>query len=300
MDVRPQPCRRTTKARIIGVRTPSDQGGLHTGPVETRRTATGVEYDLAGEGSALVLLHAGIADRRMWDPQWPAFAERYRVIRHDARGFGATTAPDGPYGHHLDLAEVLDDAGAERADLVGVSLGAGTAVVFALTFPERARSLVLVSPGGDLYAPEPPDDLRAFWREEWRLLEAGDMDGAVELNLRTWVDGPFRRPDEVDQEVRAFVGRMQREAFAKASPDDEADEVEVEPPISRLAELALPILVVVGDADQPDTIAIGRRIAAEAPGARLVSMPGVAHMPTLERQAEFERLVIDFLAEVGP
>jgi pimeloyl-ACP methyl ester carboxylesterase len=258
-----------------------------------------VEYDLAGEGNALVLLHAGIADRRMWDPQWRAFAEGHRVIRADARGFGATSAPDGPYGHHLDLATVLDDAGVDRADLVGVSLGAGTAVVFALAFPNRVRSLVLVSPGGDLYAPEPPDDLRAFWREEWRLLEAGDVDGAVELNLRTWVDGPHRRPDEVDQEVRAFVGRMQREAFAKASPDDDG-EVESEPPITRLAELELPILVVVGDADQPDTIAIGRRIAAEVPDARLVSMPGVAHMPTLERQGEFERLVLDFLAEVGP
>ncbi len=141
--------------------------------METRRTASGVEYDLAGEGDALVLLHAGIADRRMWDPQWAAFAERYRVIRADARGFGATSAPDGPYGHHLDLAAVLDDAGVERAHLVGVSLGAGTAVVFALAFPDRVRSLVLVSPGGDLYAPEPPDDLRAFWRQEWQAAGSG-------------------------------------------------------------------------------------------------------------------------------
>jgi pimeloyl-ACP methyl ester carboxylesterase len=176
-------------------------------------------------------------------------------------------------------------------------LGAGTAVAFALDFPERTRSLVLVSPGGDLYAPDPPDEMRSFWRDEERLLDAGDLDAAVELNLRTWVDGPHRRPEEVDPQVRAFVGEMQRDAFA--NPAFDAEEIEIAPLIDRLAELTMPVLVVVGDADQPSTIAIGRRIAAEVPDARLVSMPGVAHMLTLERPAEFERLVLDFLAEAG-
>lgn len=257
-----------------------------------------MEYDIAGDGPALVLLHAGIADRRMWDAHWPRFADRYRVLRHDARGFGATAPPMQTFGHHLDVAEVLDDAAVDHAHLIGVSLGAGTAVVFGLDVSERTRSLVLVSPGGELYAPEPPEEVRSFWRDEGRLLDEGDLEGAVELNLRTWVDGPYRRPDEVDPEVRAFVGQMQRDAFAQPAIDQE--EVVIPPPIERLGELSMPILVVVGDSDQASTIAIGRRIAAEALNARLVSIPGVAHMLSLERPAEFERLVLDFVAEIGP
>jgi pimeloyl-ACP methyl ester carboxylesterase len=122
----------------------------------------------------------------------------------------------------------------------------------------------------------------------------------VEVNLRAWVDGPERLPEAVDPGVRAFVGRMQREAFELPEWDQEsAPEYELSPPAAaRLTELACPVLVVVGEADQPAIRTTAERIADAAPEATLVVWPGVAHMLTLERPDEFAELVLDFVAGV--
>ena len=92
-----------------------------------------------------MLVHAGVADRRMWDPQWPAFAAAHRVVRYDARGFGESLPPTGPWSHHADLLALLDELGIGRAHLVGTSMGAGIAVEAALARPARGR---VARPGG--------------------------------------------------------------------------------------------------------------------------------------------------------
>src|SRR5215212_377472 len=103
-------------------------------------------YEVVGKGKSLVLVHAGIADGRMWDPQVGPFAERYRVVRYDMRGFGGSPAVAGAYSHHEDLRVLLDALCVEEAVLVGCSMGAKTVLDFALAYPERARALVLVGP----------------------------------------------------------------------------------------------------------------------------------------------------------
>src|SRR5215208_6198208 len=82
-----------------------------------------IYYEVAGEGDPLVLVHAGIADSRMWEDQLMAFADRYRVIRYDMRGFGMTAMVDLPFSHHEDLRGLLDSLDVERAHLVGCSMG---------------------------------------------------------------------------------------------------------------------------------------------------------------------------------
>src|SRR5262249_35839128 len=150
-------------------------------------------------------------------------------------------------------------------------IGAGIAVEAALARPDAVASLVLAAPGGALFG-EAPVELRPIWAAEVEALDRGDLDEAVDVNLRAWVDGPDRSPEAVDPDVRAFVGRMQREAFELPQWDDEqAPEHELSPAAAgRLAELRCPVLVVVGDADQPAVIETAERIAAEAPRARLV------------------------------
>ena len=101
-------------------------------------------YEAVGEGEPLVLVHAGIADSRMWEGQLTAFADRYRVIRYDMRGFGMTAMVDGPFSHHEDLRGLFDSLNVERVHLVGCSMGGGAALDFALEYPQRVGNLVLV------------------------------------------------------------------------------------------------------------------------------------------------------------
>lgn len=266
----------------------------------TGRSASGLAYEIAGDGPPLVLVHAGVADRRMWDPQWAAFTAHYRTLRYDARGYGESLPPSGPWSQHSDLLGLLDELGIRRAHVIGASMGAGIAVEAALAQPLSIASLILVSPGGALYG-DAAADLRAVWHDEVAALDRGDVDAAVETNLRAWVDGPARAADAVDPAVRAWVGEMQRDAFELPEWDpDDAPESELEPPAAaRFAEIACPTLIVVGEADRAPSIDAAERLAAEVPGAAIVRRPDVGHMLTLERPAEFEALALDFLARHG-
>jgi 3-oxoadipate enol-lactonase len=264
------------------------------------RTASGVAYDDEGSGPPLVLIHAGVADRRMWGDLAAAFADRHRVIRHDLRGVGESLPPTGPWSHHTDVLDLLDELLITRAHVVGASLGAGIAVEAALARPGAVASLVLVAPGGALMA-DAPASFRPIWAAEVDALDRGDIDGAVEINLRAWVDGPRRSADALDPATRAFIGTMQREAFELPEWDPEgAPEHELLPPAAgRVGELDCPVLVVVGDADDPAIVAIAEGVAASARRARLVVVPGVGHMLSLERPAAFEAILGDFLADVS-
>ena len=265
------------------------------------RTTTGIAFDDEGSGEPLVLLHAGVADRRMWQPQVPSFAAGHRVIRIDARGFGESLPPSGPWSHHTDLLAVLDELLIARSHLVGASMGAGIAVEAALARPDAVASLVLAAPGGALLGEAPPE-LRPVWAAEVEALDRGDLDAAVEVNLRAWVDGPSRSPDAVDPAVRSLVGAMQHEAFELPEWDPEsAPEHELSPAASgRFREIRCPVLVVVGELDQPAVRETAERIASEAPMARLVVWPETGHMLTLERPDAFAAAVLEFLSGAAP
>jgi pimeloyl-ACP methyl ester carboxylesterase len=261
------------------------------------RSSTGIAYEIAGSGEPLVLVHAGIADRRMWDSQWDLFASRHRVLRYDARGYGESLPPTGSWSQYGDLLSLLDELGIARAHLVGASMGSGIVVEAALARPDAAASLVLVAPGGALYG-APSDDLRAVWTAEVEALDRGDIDGAVEVNLRAWVDGPQRDPTAVDPAIRSAVARMQWDAFELPEWDaDDALETELEPPASaRLGQLAPPTLVLVGGLDQAASLEAALHLEAAVPDVRYQSWPDVGHMLTVERPSEFGSVVVDFIA----
>ncbi|MBA2380671.1 MAG: alpha/beta hydrolase [Chloroflexi bacterium] len=264
------------------------------------RTASGLAFDDEGSGPPLALVHAGIADRRMWAHLAATLAPRHRVIRHDVRGAGESLPPTGPWSHHTDFLGVLDELLISRAHVIGASMGAGIAVEAALARPGAVASLVIVAPGGALFDGAPAA-FRPIWAAEVEALDRGDIAAAVEVNLRAWVDGSRRSPDAVDPDVRAFVGEMQRQAFEIPEWDPElAPEHELSPPpTGRLAELTCPVLVVVGDADDPAILEVAQRVASEARRSRLVVWPRVGHMLSLERPVEFADLVTTFLADVA-
>jgi len=259
-------------------------------------TAAGLAYDVDGDGPAVVLLHEGICDRRMWEPQIGPFTEAgYRVVRHDLRGYGDSELLSGPLSNTGDLEALLEHLGIERASLVGVSYGGRIALEFTILHPDLVEALVLV--GAGLRGADWSGEMETFGEEEERLLEAGDVDGAVELNLRMWVDGPSRGPDEVDPDVRERVREMQRRAFEVQLPVPEAGpDSPFEPPATaRLDEVQCPTLVVVGELDQPDILRIADLLAEGIPGARKAFIPGTAHVPSMEKPEEFNELVLEFL-----
>src|SRR6266508_3963747 len=133
-----------------------------------------LHYDDVGSGPAIVLVHAGIADSRMWDEQVAAFSDAFRVVRYDIAGYGRSPLRGGPFSHWRDLVALLDELGIEQAALVGNSFGGRIALDVAIAAPERVSALVLVAPG--LGGWDWSAEMRRFDELEDEALEAGDLD----------------------------------------------------------------------------------------------------------------------------
>lgn len=231
----------------------------------------------------------------MWDPQWEPYQRSHRVLRYDMRGFGRSPIGPGRFSNARDLIELLEQEGIERAAIVGVSMGGRVALEVALARPELVGALVLV--GAGLPGPDRSAELTAAGAEEEAAWERGDLDAAVEVMLRTWVDGPRRRPEDVDPSLRARVAEMQRRAYELQFPVDETAEQEplVADLSERLAEVRVPTLVVVGEEDLPDMHQTADRLERELPTVRRATIAAAAHLPSLERPQEFDALVLPFL-----
>lgn len=252
-----------------------------------------IYYEVAGAGHPLVLLHAGVADSRMWKEQFAAFAPRYQVISYDQRGFGKSAVPSKAFAPHEELAQLFQHLGLSSAYVVGVSYGGKVALDFTLAHPDLVDALVLVAPSISGSQPEP--EVLAFYEAEEEALENEDLDGATELNLRMWVDGPKRQPSEVDSQVRELVREMQHHAFETVFPEN-AIELDLEPPASeRLGEIQAPTLLIVGDYDIEAKIKQAHWLAGQITNARLNVIAGAAHLVNLEKPAEFNQAVLSFL-----
>lgn len=251
--------------------------------------------EAAGEGTPVVLLHAGVCDRRMWRSQLEAVAHAgFRAVAYDRRGHGETLHADERWSQLGDLDAVLDRvAPRTQAILVGCSLGGGIAVDAALERPSRVRGLVLVAPsvsGG----PEPatlPEPIQA-WIDRMEHAEAAcDIDRINALEAHAWLDGPLAREGRVGGAVRELFLAM-NELALRAEPRGDEDK----PGASwhRLRDIRVPTLVVWGDLDFPDVVAACEHVCTAIPRARRHVFAGAAHLPNLEQPAAFDRLLADF------
>lgn len=264
-----------------------------------------LSYERGGPRGAtpLVLVHAGIADRRMWDPIWPALVVGRDVLRVDLRGYGnSTDRPTGEWSPRADVVAVLAAEGISRAHLIGCSFGSGVCAEIAIEAPGLVASLVLAAPGGSLI-PHATAALDRFVEQEDRAMDAGDADAATEVNLRHWVDGS--RPEGVmaDVSVRDAVRQMQRQAFAITSAWPDAvwsAEQELDPEShERLGEIIAPTLVLTGGLDMDAITNAAEKLAAHVPGAVRLDWPDVAHLPSMERPDDFVVLVSDWLDQLN-
>lgn len=241
-----------------------------------------LHHTVSGTGPPVVLLHAGVADSRMWSVQAGSgpggLADRFTLVAPDLRGFGRSPEPspeDAPWSHADDVLTVLDELGIGTASVVGCSYGGRVALELAALAPDRVDRLVLVCSA--LRGLEPTASVRAFADEEDALLEAGDVAAATDLNVRTWV-GP-----EADDAVRDLVRTMQQRAFEVQLA---ADEVEAEDVVVDLAAITIPVTVMYGAKDLDHFANVARHLHEHLPQSELVELPWAGHLPTLERPEE--------------
>jgi pimeloyl-ACP methyl ester carboxylesterase len=241
------------------------------------------------------LIHAGIADRRMWNPQWERLSAIRDTVRIDLRGFGESTGrPNGLLDHVADVINTLRHLDIRQCHLVGASFGAGVATEVALTRPDLVRSLLLCPPGGSLLAELTPD-LKNFFDAEEAALARDDLDAAVDANVATWVVGPGRSAADVDPTVVATVRQMQRNAFEIAASWGEVGESELDPPaVDRLTDLVQPVLLLVGGHDLDTTHDAADRVYTGAPRVQRVAWADVAHLPSMERPQPFLDLLLNW------
>lgn len=272
-------------------------------PIPARQgvaTVNGAElhYDISGEGHPVVLVHAGVADRTMWDEQVPAFASRYTVIRYDARGFGKSPRVGGAFNFADDLYGLLQHLHIPQAHLVGCSLGGAACAELAAEHPGSVSALVLVGSGlPGLTSGEADPEAEALEQQMEAAEQARDFGRAADLTVRLWVAGPRRSPERVNPRLRERIREIDYRNMTK--PGEEGTHRRKEPPVaSRLTDITAPTLVLVGDEDLRDVQRAAEAFAQGIAGSRKVVIADAAHLPNLEHPALFNSLVLDFFSEV--
>ena len=244
--------------------------------------AHGLWYEDAGSGEAVVLLHEGVVDSRIWRHVVPLLAERFRVISYDQRGFGRSPMWDRTYSLVDDLVGVLDQVGLERAALVGASRGGRIALAATLEVPERVSSLVLIGsglPGHRLEIEGTPEQ-----EARWEAAEAqGDLHELAEIDLEVWA------PLGADDDLRAM---FHENAAASNGDDPTTTHPDVK---GRLGEIAVPTLVITGAHDVPAINEVGEILAAGIPGAEHAVMDDADHMHPWRSPDELATLIRGFL-----
>jgi len=259
--------------------------------------AVPMHFDVQGEAEqALVLIHAGVANLNIWNKQINAFSPHYKTLRYDVRGWGETPDPAGKYTEYDDLNALLDHLEIKNCAVLGNSNGGRIAIDFAIAYPHRVSKLIVVAPGlgGFDYPDDSFDEEQSKKQEE--ALKAGDIELAAEIDAQMWFDGPNRSPNQVDSELRAIALEMMLHTLKL--PQGVGEGSILQPPAAgRLSEIEASTLVIMGDQDVKSLYPVADALESEIANVRRVTMPGLAHLPSLEDPELFNQIVLDFLAE---
>ncbi len=255
-----------------------------------------IEYDVRGEGPALVLLHAFPLGLFMWDPQCETLSPARRVVRFDARGFGGSDLPDGPLTMERiadDAAALMDTLGIERAVVGGCSMGGYAAFAFARRHPHRLAGLVLQDTKAGADTDEAKRNRLTLAR---RVLEEGSAAAADAFLPRLLGKTTQRERPELATQLRAQILATRPEAIAAALHGLAAREDSH----ATLGTVRVPTLVLVGEEDVLTPPEEAEAIARGIPGARLARIPRAGHLANLENPPALDEPLRVFLDRVQP
>ena len=247
----------------------------------------------AGEGPAILFLHAGVADSRMWRDQMGL--DGYRTIAFDQRGFGKTPWVAGQYSDREDALAVLDHLGFESATIVGCSMGGGTALDLAIENPDRVDRLVLVgaAPGG--WKPEGGWDDHPLWEEAVASFKKGNLERVAEIDVEMWLVGYGRDSSSVDQTLKELFLDMDRTPLQTEAEREEHAKKSEKKHNDHLTDIEASTLVIIGSHDEPFLIQAADYLAGQLSDRGPVVIEGAAHLPSLEEPEAFNTALTGFL-----
>jgi 3-oxoadipate enol-lactonase len=251
-----------------------------------------INYEIAGSGPWLTLSHSIASDLHMWDEQMDALTQKYKVLRFDTRGHGASSAPDGAYTLDQladDVHGLLGALGIKQTHWVGLSMGGMIGQACALKYPGVFQSMVLADTTCHY-----PAEAQPAWADRIKLAQAQGMTPFVGAMLERWFTEPYRKANppalaRVGNAIRTtpaagFIGCCH--ALPKINVTD------------RLKEIRCPMLVIVGELDPGTPVAMARQIHEAAPGSELVIIPAAAHLTNVEQPQAFNAALLGFLGRV--
>lgn len=258
--------------------------------MHARLNGVEIAYSIEGDtGPWLVMSHSLGCTQAMWDPQMPALAGRYRVLRYDTRGHGSSEGPPGAYTLEQladDAAALLDHVGVQRAIWVGFSMGGMIGQVFALRHAARVQALVLADTTSEHHATP-----QSIWDERIRLAHEHGMAPLVQPAIGRWFTPAFReaQPEVVARTAAAIRGTS---VNGWAGCCAAIASVHTTP---HLHAISCPAMVVVGEHDIGTPLASALTIHRHLPNSVLIVIADAAHMTCIEQPAQFNRALRVFL-----
>ncbi len=251
-------------------------------------------FECAGTGETIVFIHGFGLDSRMWDPQFDAFQSAFRVIRYDLRGFGRSSLPPAaPYSHEDDLNTLLSSPavsklGGAPAHVVGLSMGGRTALRFAVAYPQSVRSLVLAAPALD------GQSWSTDWQTRWSAMCSAARAGDISDAKRQWLEHPLFDSSRRDPTSASFLARMVDDYSGWHWHNKDLARVPSPALTERLKEVRVRTLVITGEHDIPDFLAVGNLLKLGLPDVQRVIIRNSGHMVNLEASRDFNAALLRF------
>ncbi|MEO8907367.1 MAG: alpha/beta fold hydrolase [Microbacteriaceae bacterium] len=254
-------------------------------------------YETDGHASApaLLLLHASIANLRMWDPLISTLAADHYVVRYDARGFGQSATEDLSYRDRDDARHVLDHLGVEQAVVIGASRGGRIGIDLAVETPERVTGLVTIGSGPSGFPDtELTDDEDAFVDRLDAAFQAQDWPALNRLDVELWCLGVNRSVDDLDPEFVRTAYELNRPNVAHSTEAPTAEPLEP-PAYDRVVDIQVPTLVTVGEFDLSEALTKQAYLLDAIPDAAGYIFSDTAHIPSVENPSEFLEVLAAWL-----
>jgi len=256
-------------------------------------------YETAGEGTPLVLIHAGFLDNRMWNEQFQKFAKNLRVIRYDVRGYGRSSKPSAEYSDAEDLFTLLKHLKIESASILGVSNGGRIALDFVSVHSSMVNSLILVSPGIRGYRSSGPEEDR-----EWEELDKREglqdlaisenrIDDAVNMDLEIWASAQGATSKSRILEIATANSHIHK------NPPNKLQKSPEPPAFAKLNQIRIPTILIVGDQDVKASQLMAKSLHELIPGSKLRVIKGADHIANMSRPEEFNAIVSSFLEQMS-